>query len=76
MEHGESVSSTARGGSSVSGGCPLLPRRKTRRGTDISATNGLAALAGKRASGISVVAVSAKDLASTSGSRSGWIFLV
>jgi hypothetical protein len=76
VEHVESVFPTALGASSVSGRFPLLSRRKNRRGTDISAANGLAALAWKRPSGIGVAVGSAKNLASNSGSRPGWIFLV
>lgn len=76
MEHGESVSPRTLRGPNVSGSCAVLLRRKTRRGADSTAGNGLATLAGERASGISVVAGPEKDLASTSGSRPSWIFLL
>jgi hypothetical protein len=58
----------------MSGGYPVLPRRYTGRGTDHTTANGLAALAGKRSSGIGAGFGPPKDLASTSGSRRGWIF--
>jgi len=47
----------------VSGGCPVFPRRKTGRGADITAANGLATLAGKRTSGINVVAADTDEKA-------------
>ena len=73
VEHSDSASPTPLGGPSMPGGYLVLPRRKAGRSIDITTADGLAALAGKCASGINAVVGSAQDLAGTPGSGPGRI---
>jgi hypothetical protein len=73
-EHGNSEHAGPPSGPGLPRGSPILPRCRARRGSDSTASTGLAALAGLRVSGCGVAVAAAGDLAHTDRSRVGRIF--
>ena len=73
QERGKSELSGPHSGPGLPRGFPILPRCRARRGSDATASNGLAALAGLRAPGCGVAVAAAEDLANTDRSRVGRI---
>ena len=73
VEHGKSELSGPHSGPGLPRVFPILPRCRAGRGSGSTASNGLAALAGLRASGCGVAVAAAGDLANSDRSRVGRI---